>query len=149
LIATFAGVLSMATAAAAEASDLAGFDAARTNSTAEKIVLCDTSAFLRTRPDLQADRIYARREGRPFQLLLGPYYVQGGFLYSERYERLAEKLERQHRVSARQIADVQASQGRAFVDAWGRDGALPGDFAARQSQVCTAFARDNGVLVAE
>lgn len=108
-------------------------------------MLCDTSAFLRTRPDLNANRMFARRDGQPFQLMLGPYYVQGGVFYSQRYERLFYRLQRDKQVNLRQVADVQASLGRQMIRSYGRGPWLPDRWAARQEGYCSDFAKANGV----
>ena len=140
--------LAFAGASAAHAAnyDLSAYDAAAARTPAERLVLCDTTAFLASRPDLNANRMYARREGRPFQLMIGPYFVQGGFLYSERYDRLFWKLRREKQISKDEVAAVQASQGRALIEAYRNGGYLPMAFANAQAKFCTGWSRDNGIL---
>jgi hypothetical protein len=140
--------LAFAGASAAQAAnyDVSQYDAAKAANPAERLVLCDTIAFLATRPDLNANRIYARRDDRPFQLMLGPYYVQGGFLYSERYDRLFWKLRREKQIDRGQVAVIQGSTGRALVDAYRDGGYLPMAFTSAQAKYCQGWSKENGVL---
>jgi hypothetical protein len=134
-----------ASAARAASYDVSAFDAAAAHTPAERLVLCDTTAFLATRPNLNANRMYARRDGRPFQLMIGPYFVQGGFLYSERYDRLFWKLRREKQISKDEVAAVQGAQGRALVDAYRDGGYLPMAFTNAQARFCNGWSRDNGI----
>lgn len=140
--------MALAGASAAQAAnyDVSQYDAAAARSPAERLVLCDTTAFLATRPDLNANRMYARREGRPFQLMLGPYYVQGGFLYSERYDRLFWKLRREKQIDKNEVARIQDTQGRSMIDAYRDGGYLPMAFANAQAKYCNGWSRENGVV---
>jgi hypothetical protein len=140
--------LAVAGASTAQAAnyDVSAYDAAAARSPAERLVLCDTTAFLATRPDLNANRMYARREGMPFQLMLGPYYVQGGFLYSERYDRLFWKLRREKQIDKDEVAAVQGDKGRAMIDDYRDGGYLPMAFANAQAKFCNQWSRDNGVV---
>ncbi len=136
----------LASAGAAQAvPDLSAFDASRARSPAERLVLCDTTAFLATRPNLNANRIYARRDGRPWQLMLGPRFVQGGQIYSERYDRMYWKLKRAGQIDQDQLLAAQDGPGRALVESYRDGGYLPMAFARTQSQFCSAWTREAGV----
>jgi hypothetical protein len=137
--------LAGATAASAQPDDLSAFDASRAQTAAERLVLCDTTAFLASRPNLNANRIYARRDGRPFQLMIGPNFVQGGFLYSDRYDRLFWKLRRTDQIAKDEVAKVQDTQGRALVERYRNGGFLPMSFGRAQAKFCDAWSRENGV----
>jgi hypothetical protein len=145
LAATAFALAAGAASAQAPAADLSAFDASRASTPAEKLVLCDTTAFLRTRPDLNSQRMFARRDGQPFQLLIGPYFVQGGVLYSQRYDRLLQRLQHAGQLNHGQVAEVQATLGRRMIQAYGHGNWLPNRWAGQQQTYCTAFARQNGV----
>ena len=143
---TLAAALLLAGAGAAQAyPDLSAFDASREVSPAERLVLCDTTAFLSTRPDLDANRIYARRDGRPWQLMIGPRFVQGGQIYSERYDRMYWKLRRNGQIDQNQLMAAQDGLGRGLVETYRDSGYLPMGFAREQSNFCTGWTREAGV----
>ena len=137
--------LTAASAANAAPADLSAFDAAQARTPAERLVLCDTTAFLATRPNLDANRMYARRDGRPFELMLGPRFVQGGQLYSERYDRMYWKLRSQGQITQDQVIDAQDGPGRALVEGYRNGGYLPSSFARDQAKFCTAWSREQGI----
>ena len=136
----------LAVAGSAQAyPDLSVFDASQARSPAERLVLCDTIAFLSTRPNLDANRIYARRDGRPWQLMIGPRFVQGGQIYSERYDRMYWKLRRTGEIDQNQLIDAQDGPGRGLVETYRDSGYLPMAFAREQSNFCSAWTREAGV----
>ncbi len=136
----------LASAGAAQAvPDLSAFDAARARSPAERLVLCDTTAFLATRPNLDANRIYTRRDSRPWQLMIGPRFVQGGQIYSERYDRMYWKLKRGNQIDQNQLIAAQDGPGRGLVETYRDSGYLPMRFAREQSNFCSGWTREAGV----
>jgi hypothetical protein len=140
-----AALAASASVAQAYRGDLSAFDAAQARSPAERLVLCDTTAFLATRPNLEANRIYARREGRPWQLMIGPRFVQGGQLYSERYDRMYWKLKRDSQIDQNQLVAAQDGPGRALVEGYRDGGYLPMAFAREQQKFCDAWTHEAGV----
>jgi len=143
---TLAAAALLASAGATQAyPDLSAFDAARAATPAERLVLCDTIAFLATRPNLDANRIYARRDSRPWQLMIGPRFVQGGQIYSERYDRMYWKLKRTKEIDQNQLIAAQDGPGRALVETYRDSGYLPMGFAREQSNFCTGWTREAGI----
>ena len=125
--------------------DLSAFDASRAATPAERLVLCDTTAFLATRPNLDANRIYTRRDSRPWQLMIGPRFVQGGQIYSERYDRMYWKLRRAGELTQDDVIAAQDGPGRALVETYRDSGYLPMAFAREQSNFCSGWTREAGV----
>lgn len=123
--------------------DLARFDASLTRDPVRTLVACDTTAFLSTRPNLNADRILAQRTGRPFERLLGPDFVQNGQIYGEAYERAFHRLRRRG-VTRAQVAAVQADLGRPMIRQYGRR-FLPNGFVRAQTRTCNGWLRSLGV----
>ena len=143
---TLAAAALLGVAGAAQAyPDLTPFDASRAATPAERLVLCDTTAFLATRPHLEANRIYARRDSRPWQLMIGPRFVQGGQIYSERYDRMYWKLKRDNQIDQNQLIAAQDGLGRGLVETYRDSGYLPMAFAREQSQFCSGWTREAGV----
>lgn len=130
----------------------AQFDVRNADGWAERLVLCDTTAFLASRPNLNADRMWVRRDDGRRDLLLPPYFVGGGRWYKEGYERLFWRLRRQRQVSSDELYRIQDSLGRRFVLAY-RDGAgfygggADSRFLERQDSYCRSMARAQGVIV--
>jgi hypothetical protein len=137
--------LALAGSVQAHASAYDRFDAAAAASPTERLVLCDTTAFLANRPDLNADRIVLHRLDRIPVVLLPPQFVSGGFLYSERYERVFNRLRAKHEASVRDVAQVQAGPGRAMVDLYRGSHWIDQGFVARQDRYCRGFAAGYGV----
>lgn len=133
------------TAAQAQPSPYEQFDAAAARSPAERLVLCDTTAFLASRPDLNAQRIVLRRIDRIPVVLLPPYFVAGGFLYSERYEHVLNRMRKTGEVTLRQVAAAQAGPGRAMVEVYRGSRWVDRGFAVRQDRFCRKFAAGYGV----
>lgn len=140
-----AAAVATVTAAQAQPSPYDQFDAAAARSPAERLVLCDTTAFLAGRPDLNAQRIVLRRIDRVPVILLPPYFVSGGFLYSERYDRVLGRMRKSGEVTLRQVAAAQAGPGRAMVEVYRASRWVDRGFAVRQDRVCRKFAADYGV----
>ncbi|HEX8233300.1 MAG TPA: hypothetical protein VF559_08150 [Caulobacteraceae bacterium] len=138
--------LAVAAVGQAQAEDLAALDATQASSPAETLVLCDATAFLSTRPDLNANVILARRTGRPFERLLPPDFLVGGRFYSETAERLYWTLRREGQVTRDQAAEAQDRLVRPVVRSYyGRTAYLPISFSRDQMKYCHDFARQHGV----
>ncbi len=126
----------------------APYDARAAQSWADKLVLCDVTAFLAGRPDLNANRIWVRRDDGHSDLLLPPDFVTGPFWYKEGYQRLYDRLRRAGKVDRDQLVRAQDTLGRGMVEAYRRSPAY-GDraFLQAQDRYCRAMARGEGEII--
>lgn len=124
------------------------FDLETAQSWAEKLAICDTTAFLATRPDLNANRIWVRRDDGHRDLLLPPTFVGAGRWYNDDYQRLYFRLRRQNQVTSAQMFEAQKTLATDFVEAY-RDNWTNSHarFLRRQDAACRAMARANGVII--
>ena len=125
----------------------AAFDVRAVQGWAEKLVLCDTTAFLATQPDLNANRMWVRRDDGHSDLLLPPDFVAGPNWYKEGYERLYLRLQRKGEIDQGQLAQAQGTLGHAFVEAYRRAGRTDRAFLESQDRYCRAMARDEGEII--
>jgi len=127
------------------------FDVRNARTWAEKLVLCDVTAFLASKPDLNANRMWVRRDDGHNDLLLPPDFVGAGRWYKEGYEQLYWNLKRQKQVSSEEIRQSQGGIGRRFIEAYRSSGYNgPGQdfrFLDRQDGYCRSMARQEGVIV--
>jgi hypothetical protein len=131
-------------------TDLTSYDIAAAPTWAEKLALCDTTAFLTGEPNLNANIIFVRRDdAREFDMLLPPTFVGGGQWYSDGYERLYRRLRHAKKVTSKAMWAAQAEIAHDFVEAYRRS-AHSGDqrrFLREQDSACKAMARAEGVIV--
>ena len=149
-LAAAAAVASIAGIAHARAPDLSRFDVRYAHNWAERLVLCDETAFLATRPDFNANRMWVPRDDGHRDLLLPPDFVGGGEWYKEGYQRLYWRLKRQGKVDSDGLHDAQTSLGRQFVETYRRSGDYGWDdrgFLRDQDVYCRAMARENGEII--
>jgi len=130
----------------------AEFDVRNARGWAERLVICDTTAFLASRPDINADRIWVRRDDGRRDLLLPPYFVGAGHWYKQGYERLFWRLRREREVSSADVYRAQDAVGRRFVqtyrDANGRYGVgIDIRFLEAQDRYCRQMARSEGEII--
>jgi hypothetical protein len=130
----------------------ADFDVRYARGPAEQLVLCDTTAFLASEPNLNADRMLVRREDRRPDLLLPPYFLGPGRWYKEGYQRLAWRLQRRQLATSDEIYRLQNTLGRRFIDAYRRANPYIGGtaelgFLRRQDGECRRWARSQGEIV--
>jgi hypothetical protein len=129
------------------------FDVRGARTWAERLVLCDTAAFLASRPNLDADRMWVRREGRRPDLLLPPYFIGAGRWYKEGYQRLFWQMRRQRLVTDAEVYRAQDNLARRYVDAYrrinpyGGGGSVGSRFLDEQDRYCRRMARDQGGYV--
>ncbi len=147
-LAAAAAVVALAGAVQAEPRPVSSFNARSAESLADRLVLCDVTAFLSGRPDLNANVIWVRRDDGHNDMLLPPDFVGAGRWYKEGYERLFWRLRRDHKVDASQIASAQNTLGRDFVEAYRHDNAGSGSrFLQAQDSYCRSMARDEGEII--
>ena len=141
--------LAGAAQAAPPPSPIARFDVRNAHGWAEKLVLCDVTAFLATDPDFNANRMWVIRDDGRRDLLLPPDFVGAGQWYKEGYERLYFRLKRQGRIHESALLDAENSIGHDFVEAYRRVGRGNGDgsFFRAQDTYCRAMARAEGEII--
>ena len=137
------------TGAAQAAPELSSFDVHSADGWAQKLALCDTTAFLNSHPDLNSNIMFVRRDdARRFDMLLPPDFVGGGQWYEDGYERLYHHLRQDKKVSADEMLQAQNTVGRDFVEAYRASGGrLNRHFLNAQDTYCRAMARAQGVIV--
>ena len=128
------------------------FDVRNARTWAERLVLCDTTAFLAGEPNLNADRMWVRREGRRPELLLPPYFVGPGRWYREGYQRLFWRLRARGLVTDPEVYRAQDTLLRRFVDTYRRinpyaGGAVDSGFLQAQDRDCRRMGRDQGEII--
>lgn len=116
--------------------DLARFDARATPDIAAQLAICDATRFLVTRPDLDADLVYVRRDDGQIDLLLPPYYVGGAHWYDEDLERAYRRLRQRGEVSYDQVRAARYAIGRDMVRAFERANGPEQGFLRAQSRFC-------------
>lgn len=120
LAAALAGGSALAQPAAGPA-DLARFDARTAPDVPSKLAICDAVRFLRTDPDLDADRIYVRRQAENrYDLLLPPYFVGGPEWYDEDLERTYRRLRSAGQVEYKAVQTARSQIGREMVRTFDR-----------------------------
>jgi hypothetical protein len=130
------------------------FDVRNARTWAERLVICDTTAFLATHPNLDASRMWARRDDGRRDLLLPPYFIGAGRWYKQGYEQLYWRLRRERQVTRDEIYRAQDTIGRRFVDiyrrsngSYGGGGGPESRFLDRQDAYCRAMASQQGFIV--
>jgi len=147
-----AAVAAATTGAAQAGTALTSYDVAVAPTWAEKLALCDTTAFLASGPDLNANIIFVRRDdARQFDMLLPPTFVGGGQWYRDGYERLYWRLRHDNKVTSKELQAAQNKIARDFVEAYrrgnGAHGAVQQRFLHAQDKACREMARAEGVIV--
>ena len=112
-------------------------------------MLCDVTAFLAAKPDLNATRMWVRRSDGRADLLLPPDFVGAGQWYKEDYQRLYWRLKRQKKVDSRGLEHARAELAHGFIQAYRRSNRslAQGRFLERQDRACRSTARNVGVVV--
>ncbi len=140
------------TAGAAQAgTDLKSFDVASAPTWADKLALCDTTAFLAGGPNLNANIMFVRRDDtRDFDMLLPPNFVGAGQWYKDDYQRLYRRLRHDKKITSKQMWAAQSKIAPDFVEAYRRGngkGVAEQRFLRDQDRACRAMARSEGVIV--
>jgi hypothetical protein len=149
LVAAAVAGLAGAAQAAQSSAPVARFDVRTAQGWAEKLVLCDVTAFLATDPDFNANRMWVIRDDGRRDLLLPPDFVGAGRWYKDGYQRLYFRLKRQGKIRERALLDAQNTVGHDFVEAYRRAGRGNGDagFFRAQDSYCRAMARAEGEII--
>jgi hypothetical protein len=130
----------------------APFDVRNARNWTERLVLCDVTAFLVSRPNLNADRMWVRRDDGRRDVLLPPYFLGAGRWYKEGYQRLFWRLKRGRQASDAELLHAESAIGRRFIDAY-RDanpytgGMVQSGFLDAQDRYCRNMARAEGEYV--
>lgn len=130
---------------AAGPADITRFDARTAPDVPSKLAICDAVRFLRTDPDLDADRIYVRRpsENR-FDLLLPPYFVGGPEWYDEDIERAYRRLRSAGQVEYRAVQTARHEIGREMVRTFDRVNGSERAYLDEQNRYCEDVVEEFG-----
>jgi hypothetical protein len=107
--------------------DLSRFDARQTQDLPAQFAICDATRFLRTDPDLNATRVYVRRDDGRMDLLLPPYFVGG---------RAYRRLRYSGQVSYEAVREARHTIGRDMVKSFDRISGGDRRFLNAQSRFC-------------
>ncbi len=138
----------LAGAVPVQAQSASNFDVQSAQSWADRLVLCDVTAFLAGKPDLNANLMLVHRDDGRDDLLLPPDFVNGGQWYKEGYERLYWRMKRENKVDSAQLRNAQNTLGHDLVEAYRRDSvqAKP-SFLRHQDSYCRSMARSEGEII--
>jgi len=127
--------------ALAQPVDWSAFDPARAQSVADRLVLCDMSAFLASKPDLDAQVIYVRRDDQRYDPLIPPFAGGGASWYEDDNQRAYQRFRSAGQVTAQELTAAQERYVRPMSKAFDR--ATPGQQRALESsrRFCKDFAR--------
>jgi hypothetical protein len=136
-------LLVAAPAAAAPQPRVTDFDVAKTQTWADALALCDLTAFLQSRPDLDADVIMAP-DGRSEWLrpLYAPRFLPQGLFYDHNVRLAFERLERAGEVDRRAFGEARARHDRPLFRSFERARKAELEFLAEQSRLCAALVAD-------
>ena len=115
---------------------LAQYDARIAPDLPSKLAICDAARFLRSSPDLDADKIFVRRNDNRLDLLLPPNFVGGPQWYDEDIERAYRRLKSQGQVSYDEVKDARYRIGREMVRAFERTTGAERQYLDDQSRYC-------------
>ena len=139
-----AAALSAAAPAVAQpygAPDLARYDARQAQSLGQQLVLCDLASYFRTRPDLDAHRVYVRRDVNRFEPTLPIAITRGGAWHDEDLERAFLRHRAAGRVSEREAFAVRREYGREMERTFWRTDLREQRFFQDQGQFCRDLVR--------
>jgi hypothetical protein len=144
LLAAFAIALSGPPAAAAETpARMVPFDVSRAENWGDALALCDLTAFLRTRPSLDADVVLAADSRSEFaRPLYGPRFLPPGLFFDQNVRLTFERLEKAGEVDRRSVGAARARHDRPLFRVYQRGGSEDLAFLEEQSQLCAALILD-------
>ena len=136
-------LLGPAAAGAATPPRMAPFDVSRMENWGDALALCDLTAFLRTRPSLDADVVLAADPRTDFaRPLYGPRFMPPGLFFDHATRLTFERLEKAGEVDRRAVGEARARHDRPFFRAYERAGSQELAFLEEQSRLCTALTVD-------
>ena len=141
-----AAVLTFAPAAVAQpygGADLARYDAARATTLGEQLVLCDLASYFATRPDLDAHRIYIRRDNYRYDPAFPQAITRGGIWHDEDLERAYLRHRRAGRVSGMENQHVRGQLGPEMERSFRVMGVREQRFFQDQDRFCRNLVRQS------
>jgi len=131
-----------------EPRPLTTFDVRSSGNWADRLALCDTTAFLASKPDLNANRMWVRRDDGHADLLLPPDFVGNGWWYKEGYQRLYWRLRHEKKLDSDQMKQAQNTLSRDFVESYRRANDYhDARFLRDQDVYCRSLAREQGEII--
>ncbi len=136
-----------ASASVAQPRYAAALPSSEGKSVAERMVICDTAIFLNSRPNFNANRMYAvRRATLPDpELLLPPYFIGPDRWYDEDLDVASRRLRARGEISYDELRTAfDAYSAPVLRNYVGRSQAmtLPRSDIRREAAACSRFARD-------
>ena len=130
-------------AAAAPRARLSDFDVSSVDNWPDALALCDLTAFLRTRPSLDAHVILAPDPStgwlRPLE---GPRFLPLGLFTSRAMKQSFERLEQSGEINRRSFSRARARHDQPMFDSYRRANAADLAFLDEQWSLCGFFAQD-------
>ena len=124
--------------------DVSSFNVQQVGDWADRLALCDVTAFLASRPDFNAQQMWVRRDDGHSDMLLPPDFVGGGWWYKEGYQRLSYKL----KIEPARMHQAQNTLARDFVESYRRSSSSQNQhFLRQQDGYCRQLARDQGEII--
>jgi len=122
---------------------MSAFDVSRAESWAEALALCDLTAFLRTRPSLEADVVLAP-DGRSefMRPLYGPRFLPPGLFFDHATRLTFERLEKAGEVDRKSVGRARGRHDLALFRSYRRAGRQDLAFLEEQSKLCAALSLD-------
>ena len=121
-------------------ADLRRFDIVNVEDWADALALCDLTAFLRTRPALDADAIIPSGD-RPGPLY-GPRFLPPGLFFDRGVRRTFERLQRAGETDRARVASARARYDLDFYGRLRNPSASEVAFLEEQSSLCAALSID-------
>ena len=124
---------------------LSAFDVARANGPAETIALCDLTAFLLMRPNLDADVIYAPQlphRARFWEPLRYPYFRPTSIAVDDKVRGAAVRLESAGVITRTQVAEARARYDADMFKSYRRESASDRLFLEHQGKTCDGLMND-------
>ncbi len=118
---------------------LAAFDVSSAQGWADTLAVCDLTYFLASRPDLDADVIYARDQSTDwFRPMLAPYFRPPNLFYDEDVKRAFYRLQRAGLVDRAAAFKARARHERSMLQRFRRRGSAEQAFIRDQAGRCDA-----------
>ena len=130
-------------AAASPAERLSRFDVGAAQSWADALALCDLTAFLRTRPALDADVVLVEdRGGRMDSALYGPRFTPVSLFFDIGVRRTFERLAQAGEVDRRRVGEARRRHDMSMFREFRVTSAQDMAFLEAQAELCAALSVD-------